>query len=137
MSPRAASDPTVPYSFAFLRVVPHVHTGAFVNVGVVLHSRPAAYLGMLVIEDEARLANLAPDTDTELLARYLRSCRAIATGTEEGGPIALLSPPERFHWLTSPRSDVLQPSAVHEGVTRDPAAELDRLFRACVTGVGR
>ena len=26
------------YHFAVLRVVPHVHLGAFVNVGVVLHA---------------------------------------------------------------------------------------------------
>ena len=122
----------VPYSFALLRVVPHVFTGAFVNVGVVLHSRPAEFLDLRAVHDPDRLRVLAPDTDVELLARYLDSCAAIAAGEEDGGPIALLSPPERFHWLTSPRSDVIQPSAVHEGLTVDPAAELDRLFRSCV-----
>ena len=36
-----ASSP-VEYDFAVLRVVPRVHLGAFVNVGVVLHARQAA-----------------------------------------------------------------------------------------------
>ena len=41
--------------------------------------------------------------------------------------MALAAPSERFHWLTAPRSDVLQSSPVHECVG-DPATELDRLF---------
>ena len=42
------------------------------------------------------------------------------------------SPSERFHWLTAPRSDVLQPSPVHEGVTDDLERELEELFRELV-----
>lgn len=120
--------PRLPYSFALLRVVPHPYTGAFVNVGVVLQSRPAEFVGLLAITDEARLRELAPDADVELLARYLRSCQVIAEGDESGGAIALLSPPERFHWLTAPRSDVIQASPVHGGLTDDPARTLQELF---------
>ena len=43
------------------------------------------------------------------------------------GPLALAAPSERFHWLTAPRSDVLQSSPVHEGIG-DPAKALDELF---------
>lgn len=118
----------LPYSFALLRVVPHPHTGAFVNVGVVLQSRPAEFVGLRAITDEARLGRLAPEADIELLARYLRSCVAIAEGHEAGGEIARLSAPERFHWLTAPRSDVIQASPVHSGVTDDPARTLRELF---------
>jgi hypothetical protein len=42
--------------------------------------------------------------------------------------MALIPPSERFHWLTAPRSDVLQSSAVHEGVCDDPAQALEELF---------
>jgi len=35
---------------------------------------------------------------------------------------------ERFHWLAAPSSTMIQPSAVHTGVTVDPAATLERLF---------
>ena len=40
--------------------------------------------------------------------------------------------PERFHWLVSPSSTVIQPSEVHTGLTADPAATLDHLFRTLV-----
>ena len=72
--------------------------------------------------------------DVELLARYLRDIRAIAEGDAEAGPVALAPPSERFHWLTAPRSDVIQAGAVHGGLTEDPAAELERLFVAHVGG---
>ena len=120
------------YHFTVLRVVPHVHTGAFVNVGVVLHAREAGYLGMRAITDRSTLARIAPDVDTGLLARYLECYDGICRGDESAGPIALVSRSERFHWLSAPRSDVLQASPVHEGVCVDPAAELARLFSAYI-----
>ena len=53
---------------------------------------------------------------------------AIADGDASAGEIALLSPPERFYWLTAPRSDVIQASPVHSGLTLDPARTLRELF---------
>jgi hypothetical protein len=73
-----------------------------------------------------------PDVDHELLARYLRSCCAIAAGDAAAGPVALGPTSERFHWLTAPRSDVLQSSPVHAGLAEDPARALDQLFREYV-----
>ena len=35
----------IAYDFAVLRAVPHVHLGAFVPVGVVVHARTAGFLG--------------------------------------------------------------------------------------------
>jgi hypothetical protein len=99
---------------------------------VVVHSRPADYLGIRVVSDPAVLGRMVGDVDVELLARYLDSCVAIAAGDLGAGPIALLSAPERFHWLTSPRSDVLQCSEVHAGMSASPADELQRIFRAHV-----
>ena len=75
-----------------------------------------------------------PDVDHELLARYLRSCCAVAAGDPAGGPVALAPPSERFHWLTAPRSDVLQSSAVHAGLAEDPARALEALFAEYVLG---
>jgi hypothetical protein len=117
-----------PCSFFTLRVVPHPYTGAGVPVGVVLQSRPAEYLGLRAITDADRLGRIAPDVDIELLTRYLRSYQSIAAGEENGGEIALLSRPERFHWLAAPRSDVLQPSPVEHRMAEDPATLLDELF---------
>jgi hypothetical protein len=134
MKEQILDDNSVAYDFAVLRVVPHVHTGAFEPVGVIVHARTTEFLGMRVITDRDELAKRARGVDGELLVRYLESCKAICSGDENAGPIALAPPSERFHWLTSPRSDVIQCGPVHEGVTNDPAAALDALFRSMVTG---
>ena len=55
-------------------------------------------------------------------------------GRPGAGPVALAPPSERFHWLTAPRSDVLQSSPVHSGLAEDPAHALDDLFREYVLG---
>ena len=70
----------VEYDFAVLRVVPRVHLGAFVNVGVVMHARQAELLAMRVLTDVAELGERLPGVDVELLSRYLRSCKAISAG---------------------------------------------------------
>ena len=134
MTERIPDDKAVAYDFAVLRVVPHVHTGAFEPVGVIIHARTTEFLAMRVITDREELARRARGVDGELLVRYLESCKAICAGDENAGPIALAPPSERFHWLTSPRSDVIQCGPVHEGVTNDPGAALDALFRSMVTG---
>ena len=122
----------ISYNFAVLRVVPHVHTGVFMPVGVVLHARTEEFLGVRVMTDAAELAKLVGDADIELLVRYLESCRAIGEGQASAGPIALAPPSERFHWLTAPRSDVIQCGPVHEGLSADPRATLDELFASQV-----
>ena len=118
----------VAYSFAVLGVVPHPHLGTCVPVGVLLHARTAGYLDIRVLTDVPELAERVGDVDVELLSRYLHTISAICTGDPAGGPVALLPPSERFHWLTAPRSDVLQCGPVHGGLCHDPACELDRLF---------
>ena len=122
----------ISYNFAVLRVVPHVHTGVFANVGVVLHARTEEYLGVSVITDRDTLTARVGDADIELLARYLESCRSIGEGELSAGPIALAPPSERFHWLTAPRSDVIQSGPVHEGLCEDPAQTLRDLFATLV-----
>ena len=124
----------IAYNFAVLRVVPHVHTGVFVPVGVVLHARTSEFLGARIITDPDSLALKAPDADIEILSRYLKSCEAIATGEITAGPIALAPPSERFHWLTAPRSDVIQSGPVHAGLSDDPEKTLVELFATMVTG---
>ena len=124
--------PQLDYDFAVLRVVPRVHLGAFVNVGVVLHARAAEFIGLRVLTDVAALRARLPGMDAELLARYLLASEAICAGDAAAGPVALAPPSERFHWLTAPRSDVLQSSAVHEGVCLDLPEEVARLYRIYV-----
>jgi hypothetical protein len=123
----------ISYNFAVLRVVPHVHTGVFIPVGIVLHARTAEFLGVRVITDATDLSRRAGDADIELLGKYLQSCKSIAEGELSAGPIALAPPSERFHWLTAPRSDVIQCGPVHEGLCDDPAQTLEELFAALVS----
>jgi hypothetical protein len=124
----------IAYNFAVLRVVPHVHTGVFIPVGIVLHARTSEFLGARIITDPDELAMKAPDADAEILSKYLKSCEAIAAGEISAGPIALAPPSERFHWLTAPRSDVIQCGPVHAGLSGDPEKTLEELFATMVTG---
>lgn len=123
----------ISYDFAVLRVVPHPYLGRWVPVGVVLHARTAGYLGMRVLAPD-RLRERVQEVEHGRLERYLAALQAVCEGSERAGPLGLDPPSERFHWMTAPRSDVLQPSDVHGGVTRDPAATLQRLFECHVEG---
>lgn len=130
------SDPEmadwISYNFAILRVVPHVHLGVFVPVGIVLHARTTEFIAARVITDNVRLASQIEGADIELLARYLQSCEAICAGDAGAGPIAMAPPSERFHWLTAPRSDVIQSGPVHEGLCENPADTLEDLYKALI-----
>ena len=129
------SDEQTWYDFAVLRAVPHVHLGAFVPVGVLLHARQAGFLGLLALTNESALRDRVPSLDVGMLARYLRTMERVASGDATAGPIALAPPSERFHWLTAARSDVLQASPVHEGLCEgEPERTLARLFAQYVAG---
>jgi hypothetical protein len=129
------NDAPTPYDFAVLRAVPHVHLGTFVPVGVLVHARQAGFLGLLALTNESALRERVPTMDVGLLARYLRTMERVAQGDAQAGPIALAPTSERFHWLTAPRSDVLQAGPVHEGLCDgEPDRMLARLFSQYVTG---
>jgi hypothetical protein len=120
-------DP-VQFQYAVVRVVPRVERGESLNAGVIVMSRPRKFLGARVWLDEARLRAIAPETDPATILPHLTAIERIAAGDPAAGSIARLSMPERFHWLTSPSSTVIQPSEVHTGLCEDPEAELDHLF---------
>jgi hypothetical protein len=115
-----------------VRVVPRVERGECINVGVVLFAPTQRFLDARVELDVARLKALAPDVDVELIERHLRTFEAICAGRPQGGPVAALPPSDRFHWLTAPRSTVIQTSPVHVGRTGAPEATLDELVRELV-----
>ncbi len=125
-------SPRDPFQYAVVRVVPRVERGEFVNAGVVLFCRTRDYLAARIAFDEARLAALSPALDVAEIRSHLDAIVRIAAGDSEGGPLARLDQSERFHWLTAPASTIVQPSAVHTGLTADPAAELDHLFATLV-----
>lgn len=121
-----------PFAYSIVRVVPRVERGECVNAGIVLYCRPRRFLAARIGLDEARLRALAPDVDVEGVRAHLAVVAAIAAGDQTAGPIAGLTQAERFHWLTSPGSTIVQPSAVHPGLTGDPAATLAHLFATLV-----
>ena len=121
-----------PFSYAVYRVVPRVERGERMNVGVVVFSRPLGYLAAKTGLDEERLRALWPELDPEAVRPHLRALERIAAGDPEAGPIARLDETARFHWLVSPSSTIIQPSAVHTGLCGDPEGELAKLFRALV-----
>jgi hypothetical protein len=116
------------YDYALVRLVPHVERGECINVGVILFCRTLQFLGALTHLDSERALALAPHIDLELIKQHLDRIPLICAGGEQAGSIGLLSQPERFHWLVSPRSTIIQTSPVHSGLCSDPQRELEQLF---------
>jgi hypothetical protein len=120
------------YDYAVLRVVPSVEREEFVNAGVVLHSAECAFLDCRVHLDQQRLSGLWPALDMDVIRQHLEAFPKICAGDPGAGPIAGLSRGERFQWLVSPRSTIIQVSPVHSGVCDSPRAALDEIFRRLV-----
>ncbi len=120
------------FQYAIVRVLPRVERGESLNVGVVLLCRQEGFLGARIALDEKRLAAFAPDLDPASIRPYLDAIERIAAGDPTAGPIAQLGQAERFHWLVSPSSTIIQPSEVHAGLCDDPGAELDHLVATLV-----
>ncbi len=120
------------YDYAVIRVVPRVEREEFVNVGVILSCEASRYLEARIELDEARVLALDPYLDLEALRRHLDSIPAICKGGAEAGPIGLLPPRARFHWLTAKRSAIIQTSPVHMGKCVDMGATMEHLLERMV-----
>lgn len=120
------------YDYAIIRVVPRVERGERINVGVILFCRTLGFLGALIHVDEARLLALAPDIDLEMVREQLETFTLVCAGKAETGSIGQMSPSERFHWLVSPRSTIIQTSPVHCGLSCNPEAALQHLLQTMV-----
>ncbi|MEN3284104.1 MAG: hypothetical protein V7607_5244 [Solirubrobacteraceae bacterium] len=120
------------FQYAILRVVPSVERGERLNVGVALLCPERRFVGARVALDEQRLAALAPGIDAAAVREALDALVAVAAGDPAAGPLARLTPSERFGWLAAPSSTVIQPSAIHTGLSEDPAGTLEHLFATLV-----
>ena len=123
------------YEYAVIRVVPRVESGEFVNVGVILICRQRRFLRARVelgARQRVILETLDPELDFSELAQQLDSIVSICRGDADSGPIAELSQPERFHWLTAPASTIIQTSPIHSGLTNKPVATLEHLVQVLV-----
>jgi hypothetical protein len=130
--PTGGSRARKPFEYAIVRVVPRVERGEALNAGIVLMSRAHRFIGARTGLDAGLLAAMAPDCDPDVVRAHLDAIERVAAGDAGAGPIAVLSLAERFHWLVAPSSTVIQPSDVHTGLTVDPAATLEHLFRTLV-----
>lgn len=120
------------YDYAVIRVVPRVEREEFINVGVVVSCPQRRFLQAAIEVDERRLTAIDPDLDIDALRKHLAIIPAICKGGEGSGPIGLLSPRERFRWLTAPRSTVVQLSPAHTGRCADPETLLEQLMNTMV-----
>jgi hypothetical protein len=121
------------FDYAVLRVVPRVERQEFLNVGVIVFCREKRFLQAQVHVDETRLLLLWPQLDIDAIREHTRAVVRICEGEASGGVIAQLSQSERFHWLTAPRSTMMQTSAVHTGICNETDALLDRLYLQLVS----
>jgi Protein of unknown function (DUF3037) len=123
---------TSSYDYAIIRVVPLVERGECINIGVILFCRTQRFLDMAVHLDEQRLRAFAPALDFGCMRQQVEALVQVCHGGAGSGPIGQLSQAERFHWLVSPRSTVVQISPVHCGICGDPAGTLRSLLRKLV-----
>lgn len=120
------------YEYAVIRAVPRVDREEFFNIGVILYCRTLRFLDLRLHLDVQKLACLAPECSPCFIEDILKGIEGVCKAKKEAGPIAGLPAPERFRWLTAKRSTIVQMSAVHIGLSEDPAETLDRIFRKSV-----
>jgi len=122
----------VGYQYVVLHCVPRVDRDEFINVGIVLYSQAAEFLGSAFAVNPDRLGSFAPQADLSSVDAALETIGAICRGEQAPGRPCLDGLGQRFGWLAAPRSTVIQPGPVHGGLTRDPPAELERLLSRLV-----
>ncbi|MGA7106125.1 MAG: DUF3037 domain-containing protein [Terracidiphilus sp.] len=115
------------FDYAVLRIVPRVEREEFMNAGIVVFCLEKDYLAAHIRFDRKRLKALWPEVDEDLVDKHLAAVQRICDGDPSAGPIAQFSRRERFHWLASPRSTIIQPSPVHTGVCDETDGLLERL----------
>jgi hypothetical protein len=120
------------YDYAIIRVVPRVERGEQMNVGVILSCVDSDFIDVRIALDEARLRALDASADLDAIRAGLSTIEKVCAGGPAAGPIGELRPRDRFRWLVSPRSTVIQTSPVHTGRTRDPRGALEHLFQTLV-----
>jgi hypothetical protein len=120
------------FSYAVVRVVPHIEREEFLNAGVIVFCDALDCLLASIDLDQPRLLALAPDADPAVVLRHLEAIPRICAGGSQGGPIGRLPLRERWHWLVAPRSTMLQTSPAHSGLCEKPDQELARLVQQVV-----
>lgn len=120
------------YDYAIVRVVPRVERGEFINAGIILSCDVERILMSSIELDEAALLTLDASVDLELVRSSLATIPAVCAGVVGAGEIGKLSARERFHWLVSPKSTIVQTSPVHTGQCNDVPAALEHLMNRMI-----
>ena len=121
------------FSYAVVRVVPDIEREEFVNAGLIMFCRARRYLAARTHLDADALETLRAGCDLDAILQQLRFVRQVAAGEVASPPFAAMSQSERFHWLTTPRSTVVQPGPLHAGTTDDPSATFEHLYGVLVS----
>ncbi|CAO0836954.1 hypothetical protein SMICM17S_06191 [Streptomyces microflavus] len=95
---------------------------------MLVYCRAHSFVAARTHLDEVKLRALDPDADVVGVRAALRAVEGVCGGGEGAGQAAGDDAGRRFRWLIAPRSTVVQPGAVHSGLTTDPAGEVERLF---------
>ncbi len=117
-----------PFAYATVRVVPDIEREEFLNAGLILYSRVKSFLRAATWLDEAALGALHADSDVAGIRDQLRFIERVADGELTATPFGTMSQTERFHWLTTPRSTLVQPGPLHTGTSDNPEATFTHLF---------
>ncbi len=117
-----------PFAYATVRVVPDIEREEFLNAGLILYSRVRKFLRAATWLDEVALRALHPESDVAGIREQLRFIETVADGALTATPFGTMSQSERFHWLTTPRSTLVQPGPLHTGTSDDPEGTFTHLF---------
>lgn len=120
------------YDYAIIRVVPRVEREEFMNVGVILFCRTQRFLDARIELNHARLSAFAPNIDPNEVQQHLDLIPLICKSKLKKDEIGQWNQAQRFHWLTAPRSAIIQASAVHSGWCEEPSVALERLVERMV-----
>jgi hypothetical protein len=124
------------YDYCVIRLVPRVEREEFINVGVIVSCPRGRFLRARIELDEKRLLAFDATLDLDAIRQQLAMIPLICAGGTDAGPIGRLSTRERFHWLASTRSTIIQMSPVHTGRCSDPETLVEHLMARMVRPIG-
>lgn len=117
------------YEYAVIRLVPRVEREEFINVGVIVYCKAAAFLDCKYYLNLERIRCLCSDElNLNEVTAHLDSYVSIAKGEKSDHPVAHLDLASRFRWLTAVRSTIIQSSRIHPGRSPNPPEAFEQLF---------
>ena len=120
------------YDYSIIRVVPKVEREEFLNVGVIVFCHEKDFLDAEFFVDENKLKIFDASINISIVKKHLTAIADICSGKNDSSEIRNLSKREKFHWLTSPKSTIIQTSSVHSGYNKNPKEVLKHLVDTMV-----